>query len=749
MLSVLGQFANERLPASQNSYSASQDDTIVQCLVSGMSALGTMHKLCCRIMATPGAPDVGPCLEAVLSGFDELLVPLLQPYMCSNHGGGALAMDFAFAVLGLFDGAREERKHTPAHLKSLSFKIFTSNLIFLLLGLPPLRDDTKGAIAMLISQLVQAVTGTYLTGRGFAAHLSQSQTPLTTMLRGILDKESDQTLCGTLEDGLALITCVLYHKSNTGEAKELENVLVMVRDTLKCHTKITLHCKAILGFLGTDLHRSSPIGTLTQDELRNAMAKMTPVSRVGLLAWLSKQKHYDSQDMDAILMCIIGIAHSVPFVRLFEYSTTDDLVRLARATLGKVQMEHGRLEPTKIMSVLTYVRELTMIPNFRECLFSEMFLDQVLGILKLVQSKEEKLASLSYKDDKDLITREAFYLVFACLDSDGQESRSDRSERSSCWLPFLVGIQGILIPRAKEGGGGEPTDTGLPLCLLVSLLSKVLSTNEMVRELQLLVRFCLNSSAKSMSADESPDIPLPSAILFLERVASIEKERIENHERSEQGLLEQTQAPGNGERAADDIWCSFEFVKSISSIAALTQNTRLGGYHRELLSLTSSLFAIWSFRRTNKIEEAVLSLSDEVVSNIFSFLCFAHGRVSKPGGGLPDKLMALECIYNLVSTNVIHKSVRIKLLYYPWNEPVFQGAVSFYNGWPGSMAFSLCRTLLCILRVYNTIGLPKPPPWLRRFIFRNHHLMMIAINNLEDKGETQSFTETLAELTRQ
>ena len=82
-------------------------------------------------------------------------------------------------------------------------------------------------------------------------------------------------------------------------------------------------------------------------------------------------------------------------------------------------------------------------------------------------------------------------ITFEDSDSDAEVPLEDVGGESNQDQEFYM----VLINSGSSGLGyhlsyvtpseEEPTDTGLPLGLLVILLSKVLSTNEMVRELQL------------------------------------------------------------------------------------------------------------------------------------------------------------------------------------------------------------------------------------------------------------------------
>ena len=222
-----------------------------------------------------------------------------------------------------------------------------------------------------------------------------------------------------------------------------------------------------------------------------------------------------------------------------------------------------------------------------------------------------------------MLSREVFYLLFAFLGSrDCGSSQGCESETQGGWLAFLRGVQGTLIPLTVEEGKTQKAK--FPMAQLMTLLSEVALTGQMVGDLGALMRLALRSSEIAIlsgvqtSWEEAP-VPLSSAVGFLTAISGVEVESLTGSASAEE-RMEEDGEPGEGEGLLlGEAWTSFPFAKVLCAVSKMVQGkTKASFDFGSIASLSSSLFALWSASQGEKAE-CIDSLNDEMELGMFSF----------------------------------------------------------------------------------------------------------------------------------
>jgi hypothetical protein len=195
-----------------------------------------------------------------------------------------------------------------------------------------------------------------------------------------------------------------------------------------------------------------------------------------------------------------------------------------------------------------------------------------------------------------------------------------------------------------------------------------------------------------------------------------------------------------------DVWKGFPFEGLIMSLGCIMKEKKHSKLDPEVLSLASSLFFVWPEKEEHG--QMMHSLDDTLEEHLVFIFLFALNKVTRQEN--PSlKLLALECIHNMLKCRLIPKSIREKLLHYPWNLSVFQGVVlTCFDSTPGTMGFQLNSRLLSIayLAEDDEIGFNSCPSWLRSFARQHYDFLRLVCENVDSNGDTERFTALLTTL---
>lgn len=730
-----------------------EEDEAVRVLVMGLRALGKGHGVLAGLSEKDltETREVSASLEDLYLGFADVLIPLTMSHLSSNQTSAPLRQAFASSLTVILEPlpGTVQGSGLESYGKSIAAQLLSSNIVFLLAsaeGSPQSAQDIKlcESLRILVTKLVPLACGRPVKTKCLGL-LGPSERPFTMLVDRVLAQTKETGFCAHLEDCLNVLTCALFHCTNLGENAQLSELIQSALNlpVVRSHLSLALHCKSVLGFIGPErMQKEFPPLWSTIDELTSATSGLTPMTHVGLLAWLSKipEEAADNRDAECALLSIFAVMKSSPDLvgKLFEVAPTDKVVSLARIALTKVVSDHERLDTAKMLNFLAFFQALSRVNEFRICIFSERFLVQVAEVLRCVLGKEAAMPE-GLRDA--MLSREVFYLLFAFLGSrDCGSSQGCESETQGGWLAFLRGVQGTLIPLTVEEGKTQKAK--FPMAQLMTLLSEVALTGQMVGDLGALMRLALRSSEIAIlsgvqtSWEEAP-VPLSSAVGFLTAISGVEVESLTGSASAEE-RMEEDGEPGEGEGLLlGEAWTSFPFAKVLCAVSKMVQGkTKASFDFGSIASLSSSLFALWSASQGEKAE-CIDSLNDEMELGMFSLLSFVQGGAAGEGS-LGMKIKALECIHNMAACRLLHRTLRQKLLYYPWNALVFRSILlSFYTSRPSSPGFALCMRLLDVLSMYND-PLFSPPGWLRRFVRKHHSLLAMVCNNHETKHQSQA-----------
>ena len=609
-------------------------------------------------------PHLSLCLQEVRSVFRNLVIPLVLLCISGEQSKVQTLSKSFLSLLNQFLSVENVSydTHLDAELKSLATQLLDNNIIVLLANLASREksEDLFDDASSLIKKVICIVTGKELRFEMLNS-LMHSENPLTKLIKEVVIKGGED-FCKKFEDSLLLLLCVLFHYGYTGENSEVADIVysAMKSDIVSSHHMLSLYCKAVLGFLDFDLQKSPESSTKsfplasTPSQLAVMLEQMPAIAHVGLLAWNCKNPGDSLQIEMSLLSIFIIESDSDSYFqtqKLLEFAAADELATMTEAVLSRVTFDYHSLDSTKILNVVTFVRQLSESPSFRESIFSSRFLSQAAEILRILMLETKSVSPVL----QEAALEEVFYMIMVYTDNihEGEGSTISR------WHPFLAAMQDIIVSAAH---GKQDIDYKcFPMAMHTAIFTRLLTTVESMHEFSRITLNSLAWSANCITSRKSNEIlsgkrmeeinpstnqeawQLVNAVLCLEKCLQIE--------RWHQGKTE------------TNVWLSFPFSDVTKSLASIVQDCKLLCMHETFASIISSLFVVWKSP----------SLDDEVEENIFLLYVFSQERVASC---TENPMLYLDCMCSILSSQAVHKSLRDRLLSYPWNEDAFQQVLS-------------------------------------------------------------------------